>query len=181
MEKILDSDYKEIVESLLYVSSQASKKILEIYDEKNIKVTTKEDLSPVTAADIEANDIIVKYLTKNFPNIHIFSEETKNNYKSQKTFFLVDPLDGTKEFISKNGEFTVNIGLVINKKAILGVVEIPVKNLQYFTNGNESFVKKRKKIEKIQIRTEKKTINILTSRSHIDKKTELFVKQFKKF
>ena len=145
MEKILDSDYKEIIESLLYVSSQASKKILEIYDEKNIKVTTKEDLSPVTAADIEANDIIVKYLKKNFPSIHIFSEETKNSYKSQKTFFLVDPLDGTKEFISKNGEFTVNIGLVINKKAILGVVEIPVKSLQYFTNGNESFVKKKKK------------------------------------
>ena len=133
MKKLLDSDYKEIVKSLLFVSSEASKKILEIYNEKKIKISIKEDLSPVTKADTEANQIIVRYLKKNFPGIAIFSEETKNTYKSQKIFFLVDPLDGTKEFISKNGEFTVNIGLVVNNRAVLGVVEVPVKNLQYFS------------------------------------------------
>ena len=178
MYKLIDSDFKEILEVLLDISSQASNKILDIYNDKNFKVSSKCDSSPVTEADIVANEIIIQQLKKKFAKITVCSEESINNYNNLKTFFLVDPLDGTKEFISKNGEFTVNIGLVINNKPILGVVELPVKNLQYFSNGIESFIIKDKKRKKIKIRTNIRKVKIIASRSHMDKKTELFINKF---
>ena len=107
---------------------EAGKKILEIYhDEKLSKeVEHKSDNSPLTLADKASNEVIVDQLQKHYPDIPILSEEGKSiDYKDRKNwkkFWLVDPLDGTKEFIKRNGEFTVNIALIDHGKSVLSVV-----------------------------------------------------------
>ena len=114
---------------------EAGKEILKIY-EKEIKVDIKEDKSPLTEADTVSNDIINGYLEKT--NIPIIGEEIKNmdfsERKQWKTCWIVDPLDGTKEFIKRNGEFTVNIALVENGIPILGVIYVPVSRELYYAD-----------------------------------------------
>ena len=136
--KFNSKDFKEITSILRVISNHASKKILEIYN-SSFDIKKKFDNSPITEADLESNKIICDALKKKFPKIPIISEENKINFNNEKIFFLVDPLDGTKEFINRNGEFTVNIALIINSISHLGVIEIPVKNIQYFSDGENSF------------------------------------------
>lgn len=152
----------------------AGSKVMKYYGISSYKV--KSDGSPVTKADIEANKIIQEGLLKNFKNIPIISEEGLQSCNSD-LFFLVDPLDGTKEFLQENGEFTVNIALILKGIPILGSIYLPQKNLMYWTNGKESYSKnkKNKKIIKVSEIT-KKYYKIEVSRSHMDKKTEKFVK-----
>ena len=89
----------------------------------------------------------MQILEKEFPDIPVISEENRiRDYK--EAVFLVDPLDGTKEFINKNGEFTVNIGLVIDNISRLGVIEIPVTGVQYFSDGESSFKFEKKNLKK---------------------------------
>ena len=141
------NDYSDITKKLREISEEASQKILEIYN-SDFKINYKSDSSPLTLADTESNKIICEKLKKEFKKIPIISEENKVRNLSSETFFLVDPLDGTKEFIARNGEFTVNIGLVINNKPKLGVIQIPVKSTQYFTDGVYSY-KYKKTLKKI--------------------------------
>ena len=130
--KINANNYAEVTEILKEISSQASKKINEIYND-DIKEFRKKDNSPVTVADIESNRIIIDKLSKNFRNIKLISEESKErSLQGEEEFFIIDPLDGTKEFIKKNGEFTVNIALIQKSKAVLGIVELPVSYTQYY-------------------------------------------------
>ena len=114
----------------------AGKKILEIYNSKNFKIQYKSDNSPLTIADIESNKIITGYLNKT--DIPILSEEGKSiSYEERKKWdklWIVDPIDGTKEFIKRNGEFTVNIALVENQKPVLGVIYAPVLSELYFSS-----------------------------------------------
>ena len=131
---INEINYKDIVSILRDISDQASKKILEIYN-SNFKINIKDDNSPLTDADTESNRIICSRLGKEFPKIPIISEENKKKELNVATYFLVDPLDGTKEFISRNGEFTVNIALVLRNQPILGVIQIPTQKTQYFSDG----------------------------------------------
>ena len=108
---INEINYKDIVSTLRDISDQASKKILEIYN-SNFKINIKNDNSPLTDADTESNRIICSRLSREFPRIPVISEENKNKRLDVDTYFLIDPLDGTKEFIARNGEFTVNICLL---------------------------------------------------------------------
>ena len=146
--KINSNDFEDITGFLRDISKKASKKILEIYNH-SFDVKKKLDDTPITKADLESNDIICKSLEKEFPNIPVISEENKIRDYKEAVFFLVDPLDGTKEFINKNGEFTVNIGLVINNISRLGVIEIPVTGVQYFSDGESSFKFEKKNLKKI--------------------------------
>ncbi len=165
--KINSNDFKDITEFLREISNKASKKIREIYN-LSFEVKKKLDDSPITQADLESNNIICKSLEKEFPNIPVISEENKiRNYK-EEVFFLVDPLDGTKEFINKNGEFTVNIALIINNISQLGVIEIPITGTQYFSDGNNSFKFEKKTLKKIGSIQKRKKIKIVVSRSHLD-------------
>ena len=104
--------------------------ILKIYGDKNFKTTLKKDGSPVTKADMRAHKLILKFLKKNYPDIPIVSEESflQKGYKPVKEFWLVDPIDGTKGFVNRSGEFTTNIALIQNGQPILGVVGAPVQN-----------------------------------------------------
>lgn len=118
------------------VARQAGGIILDFYnveDRGSIKV--KGDGSPLTRADQAAHDLIVDALEKNFPNIPVISEEGSTAPWSErhlwKEFFLVDPLDGTKEFLNRNGEFTVNIALIRGLRPVLGVIYVPVTGVMY--------------------------------------------------
>ena len=171
------NDYSDITKKLREISEEASQKILEIYN-SDFKINYKSDSSPLTLADTESNKIICKILKKEFKNIPIISEENKVRNLSSETFFLVDPLDGTKEFIARNGEFTVNIGLVINNKPKLGVIQIPVKSTQYFTDGVYSY-KYRKTLKKISSLSNNENIKLTVSRSHLDLETKKFIQNNK--
>ncbi len=130
--------YHQLLVSALVASKEAGKAILDVY-ETRFEVETKDDRTPLTIADKQAHEIIVDNLSS-IPDprspIPILSEEGKDiaysERKTWKQFWLVDPLDGTKEFIKKNGEFTVNIALIHSNMPIMGVIYIPVKNTYYF-------------------------------------------------
>ena len=171
------NDYSDITQKLREISEEASKKILEIYN-SDFKINYKSDSSPLTLADTESNKIICNKLRKEFKKIPIISEENKVRNLSSETFFLVDPLDGTKEFIARNGEFTVNIGLVINNKPKLGVIQIPVKSTQYFSDGVYSY-KFKKTLKKISSLRNNKKFRVTISRSHLDLQTKEFIQNNK--
>ncbi len=125
-----------LIEPVKQISRDAGAAILEIYESsRQLEISSKADDSPLTAADLAAHKIIVAGLRQLTPNIPILSEESANiSWKERQTwttYWLVDPLDGTKEFIKRNGEFTVNIALIENHEPILGVVYVPVKNILY--------------------------------------------------
>ncbi|MCB9482305.1 MAG: 3'(2'),5'-bisphosphate nucleotidase CysQ [Desulfobacteraceae bacterium] len=130
--------YKSIIASV-----EAGKKIMEIYNdpEADFETEKKDDNSPVTIADKKAHEIILQNLSK--IEIPVLSEEGKNiSFEQRKNwdyYFLVDPLDGTKEFLKKNGEFTVNIAVIKQKRAFAGVVYLPVLKTLYFADDKASF------------------------------------------
>lgn len=161
-------DCKQILEKIIEISYQAGKVILDIYD-KTFDVCIKNDLSPFTEADAQAHNLIVKQLEILTPNIPIVSEEKENYHINSNIFWLVDPLDGTKEFIKKNGQFTVNIALIYNNFPVLGVIYHPVFNIIYAGIVNDTSFKILPSGDKIllslsSLYTEK--IIILGSKSH---------------
>ena len=114
---------------------EAGKEIMEIYNDNDFKVKLKEDESPVTIADETADKLIFAGLCEAFPNIPIVTEEQAETHNEQaSTFFIVDPLDGTKEFIHRRGEFTVNIAYVVDGHALMGVVYAPAKGRLFYTD-----------------------------------------------
>ena len=167
---------KKDINFLKNLSKDAGKIITGFHKEK--EVYTKNDSSPVTNADIMANKFIVDGLSNNFPNISVISEEQKPILKSENNFFLVDPLDGTKEFISGSDEFTVNIAYIENGDPILGFIYIPLRSEIYWTDGLESFFEKQ---EKMKIKTDnyENEINLELSKSHLDENTKSFIEKIK--
>lgn len=131
---------KNIEKVCCEVAVQAGHKIMEIYNNEDLfkNVKFKSDNSPLTMADTASNDIIVKVLKENFPSMSILSEEGKDDLSrlSNPYCFVVDPLDGTKEFIKRNGQFTVNIGLAFEHEIVLGVIYVPVSGELYFASKN---------------------------------------------
>jgi len=164
---------KELLKDVTAIAQQAGDAIMVVYTSDSFNVELKNDDSPLTRADIAANDIIVTALTELTPNIPILSEESeKIPYETRKQwtkFWLVDPLDGTKEFIKRNGEFTVNIALIENGKPILGVVYAPVLKHTYSgVEGLGAFKKEKdnliSEIKTADYRTQK--LKVVASRSH---------------
>lgn len=137
------------IEDLLQIAKKAGDEILFVYNDEKLfdVVDFKSDDSPLTLADKKSHEIIDKELKANYPNIPILSEEGKDiSYAERKgwdMFWLVDPLDGTKEFIKRNGEFTVNIALIKSQYPLLGVIYAPVLDTYYYGNVllNESYKK----------------------------------------
>ena len=121
----MDIDLPEFLPTIIDIAEQAATKILEIY-QTDFSVEDKEDKSPLTAADMASHNVIIARLTELTPNIPILSEESASvPYETRKTwsrYWLIDPLDGTREFVKRNGEFTVNIALIENCQPIAGVV-----------------------------------------------------------
>ncbi len=150
----------------------AGEAILEVYN-SDFEIEEKSDLSPLTEADLRSHKVIVRGLESIDRKIPIISEEDNlqnfDKRKQWKRYWLIDPLDGTKEFINKNGEFTVNIALIENNKPVLGVVHVPVSAETYIAcqGFGAKKIDSQGTIKTISVR--KKTnnpINVIGSRSH---------------
>lgn len=167
-----------MLNQVIKTAEEAGKKILEFY-RADVEVITKEDDSPLTKADLAAHYIIVDALKEIDPGTPIISEESGiPDFKERKEwnrFWLVDPLDGTKEFIKKNGEFTVNIALIEDEKPILGVVYVPAKDVMYYAEQSIGAFKKEadREAEKLESNSFEKpgAARIVVSRSHGDDQT----------
>lgn len=181
----------QFIDDFIKLIQKCNKVILQIYYNK-FDIIYKDDNTPLTIADKSCNNIICNYLynlnCQIDENIGIISEENKNkSYDIRKNYeyvWLVDPLDGTKEFIKKNDEFTVNIGLAHNGIPVFGIVSIPVTGEIYYgikDIGSFKLYNNEKKLLKIKYKDFKsKNLNIVTSKSHINKETEQFILQFDK-
>lgn len=170
-------------------SLEAGVGILKIYNSDNFETTFKSDNSPLTKADVIANNIITKHLSRT--DIPILSEEGKHIpykiRKSWKELWIVDPIDGTKEFLKKNDEFTVNIAFVENQTPTIGVIFVPALKELYFSSSALGSYKVKVNLDyydidqlilnaiKIPIERADKTYTIVASRSHISKETENFI------
>ncbi|MDY0028501.1 MAG: 3'(2'),5'-bisphosphate nucleotidase CysQ [Pseudobdellovibrionaceae bacterium] len=115
----------------LEIADCAGREIMSVYAKNEFEKCLKADKSPVTEADIKANRIIVDALAELTPNIVIISEEEAEKQEGHDIFWLVDPLDGTREFIKRNGEFTVNIALVVDRIPVLGIITAPALDLAF--------------------------------------------------
>ena len=117
------------------IAGQAAAAIMEVYSRNDFDIELKGDHSPLTAADKASHAVIVQGLRQAYPSIPILSEEGREIPYSQRSnwtrFWLVDPLDGTKEFIKRNGEFTVNIALVDHNRVVAGLVNVPAQNVTF--------------------------------------------------
>ncbi len=127
-------DYTSIVRTIRKLALEAGEAILEVYNSEDFDVRAKSDNSPVTEADELADRLISAGLKAAFPDIAIVTEEQADTHSvDSAVFFLVDPLDGTKEFVQRRGDFTVNIALIENGVPTRGVVYAPAKNRLFFT------------------------------------------------
>lgn len=139
---------KHNIDDLLEIAKQAAveagKVVLDVYDSGDFESFSKEDESPVTSADYQANDIIVRSLQQQTPDIPIMSEESDNGTLAQRKnwqrYWLIDPIDGTQEFIARSGDFAVNIALIENNQPVIGVIYWPPgETLYYASQGNGAF------------------------------------------
>jgi 3'(2'), 5'-bisphosphate nucleotidase len=160
------------------IALKAGEAILEIYSQE-FSVDYKEDSSPLTQADIVSNEIICTELQTLFPAIPIMSEENKQvPYKERKEweyYWCIDPIDGTKEFVNKNGEFTVNIALIHKNIPVLGVVYAPVIDELYSAKKDEGAFLNGLKLPLYVNKEPDKKIKVVASKSHLSPETQEFI------
>lgn len=173
------------LELSIKLSREAGRAIMDIYNEGDISFSSKSDNSPLTLADIASNRVLMDGLSRTA--LPVLSEENKEVpyevRKDWKEFWLIDPLDGTKEFIKRNGEFTVNIALIKDNRPVLGVIYVPAKDILYYgIKGEGSWkVENDKKKRLICSNTIDKGLRIIGSRSHFSKDTEDFLKRLSRY
>jgi 3'(2'), 5'-bisphosphate nucleotidase len=176
-----------MLEDLVAAALKAGAAILTVYAREDFAAAAKSDGSPVTEADEKAEAIILEALAKIAPNIPVVAEESAAAGRIPATaerFFLVDPLDGTKEFISKNGDFTVNIALIENGAPVLGVVHTPAYGEVFVGVVGEGA--KRAKLKDgllgpwspLKVRAPGADLDVVASRSHMSAETQAFVDRF---
>ena len=169
---------QSLLDAVKKIADEAGQVILEIYQQEDIGIQTKSNKSPLTQADLASHNIIIDALKKITPEIPILSEEGITLEENVHTFWCVDPLDGTKEFIKKNGEFTVNIALVENHQPVLGVIYIPVANEAFIgmKGGGANKIKDNQihQLPKQQYEARQPPI-FAVSRSHLNKQTQDFI------
>jgi len=184
---------KEQYNLALQAAVQAGEAIMNVYASDEFEVEMKSDNSPLTRADMLAHDLIVTALKDT--GIPLLSEESKEKdyglRRNWKEFWLVDPLDGTKEFIKRNGEFTVNIALIKEGKAQVGIVYVPVSQELYFgvrgegayklklEGDNTDLLERLEKSQPLQVQMpQDKRLIVVGSRSHMSSETEAWIARF---
>ena len=183
MEKIIiNNQFKKDVIKILI---KANKSIMNIYLSENFDVQYKNDNSPLTKADLLAHQIISSGLKEINPKIPIVSEEDQNSinfHNKAQLYWLLDPLDGTKEFINKSGEFTCNIALIKNSQPLYGFVGVPIDGTIYYGGKNKGSYKLiDNSIETpISCSQENIPIRIIMSKSHINEDTLKYIKNLNK-
>ena len=177
------------IDAIIAIAEEAGRSILAVYHQPSdeVQVEYKADDSPLTRADKAAHAVIVAGLTKFYPEIPQLSEEGENiAYEVRKDwvqFWMIDPLDGTKEFVKRNGEFTVNIALIQNQMPVLGVVHIPVSGETYYAQKEKGSFFKAKNGESTKIQAKTYSLHkphavIVSSRSHLSLETAAFIAEF---
>ena len=180
------------LQTIITASIKAGKEILKIYH-TDFSVEYKEDQSPLTMADKNANDVINAFLKDT--GIPVLSEEGRNiDYKERKRWnrlWIVDPLDGTKEFVKRNDEFTVNIALVENHEPVMGVVYTPVQDVLYVggkslgafkiegASKKEDLMNELSNNNRLPAIKEKDYYGVVASRSHMNEETSRFIEEIK--
>lgn len=182
----------KLLETAIFASLKAGEEIMKVYSTE-FDVEIKSDDSPLTLADRNANQVINTYIEPS--GIPIISEENKQtDYKTRKNWnqcWIVDPVDGTKEFIKRNGEFTVNIALVENGIPIMGVIYVPVTKTLYYADANKAYKAEldshNTSLENVFLKAEQITskphatkARIVGSRSHLNEETKKFITEIEK-
>ncbi len=168
-------DLRKLCLECVDIARDAGASILSIYD-AGFNVQVKDDNSPLTDADLASHKLILQRLGELTPDIPVLSEESDKlpyaERSSWETYWLVDPLDGTREFVKRNGEFTVNIALIHQHKSIIGVINVPVLDIDYYAWEDGGCYKSEQKGEaqKISVKkldnTESSQLTVAGSRSH---------------
>jgi 3'(2'), 5'-bisphosphate nucleotidase len=175
-------ELKIISEGLIDTFNIAGKESIELYS-KGLKIEIKKDNSPVSNGDLRVNDLITKKILELTPNIPIVSEETVNlDIKNKsKIFWLIDPIDGTKEYIAGKDEYTLNAALVINTIPVLGLVGVPKKNRLFFSYGSgESYLIENNITKKLNC-SKKQPKNKIVALSSYGKSSDIILNKLKKY
>lgn len=181
-------DYQALVETMRTLALEAGDAIMDIYGQDDFSIESKSDDSPVTAADKAADEIIAKGLSAAFPDVMLVTEEQAASHSlTGETFLIVDPLDGTKEFIHRRGDFTVNIALVENGVPTFGVVFAPAKERMFFTLADGSSVEEHGPFDKNAVgqttkisvsKSDNNGLLVVASKSHRDEATDSYIKKY---
>jgi 3'(2'), 5'-bisphosphate nucleotidase len=172
------------LDTILETMRQASQEIMNIYNQ-DFQITQKADNSPLTQADQISHQIIKEFLEEHTPKIPIISEEDDipdySTRKKWKYFWLLDPLDGTKEFIDKNGQFTINLALIQDSTPILGIIQAPALDTVYWAEKGKGAFKREKLTQKIQVRknVSQKDLVAAISRSHLASEDKKMLEKYK--
>ena len=172
----------DLAQATAKIAREAAEKIMEVY-ETDFEVRNKTDRTPLTRADMASHDVICSELAGLTPEIPVLSEEAAHiPYATRKTweqYWLVDPLDGTREFIKRNGEFTVNIALIRDNYPVLGVIYAPVMNLCYYAAENNGAYKQGNGAADTRLRAKTSKADALVvagSRSHGNERQQAFIR-----
>lgn len=180
-------DHREILNnasSIVSILTEASDVIKKIYWSRDFSTEIKSDQSPVTTADIKSHEYIIHELASLYPEIPIVSEESElppyDVRKKWEYFWLLDPLDGTKEFLKRTGEFTINLALIHKTKSVAGFINIPLQEKTFFAvkDLGAYCYKSDGAHTPLQVSTfnlNKKGIKVVASRNHKDKKTQVYI------
>ncbi len=174
---------QHIIKTIRSLALEAGDKIMEIYRRDDFDIRTKSDDSPVTEADEAADALISAGLRAAFPDIALVTEEQAESHNvSAARFFIVDPLDGTKEFVHRRGDFTVNIALVENGTPVLGVVFAPAKKRLFYTDAGGQTVEERPDgtLTPLHVSTpDNDALIVVASKSHRDAATDAYINKYK--
>lgn len=169
---------ENILKAMISACTKASKEIMEIYN-RDFKINIKEDNSPVTEADLASNKIIKKELSV-FDEIGWLSEEDIDNEArfSKDALFIIDPLDGTQDFVNKDGSFGINIALVYHQKPLISVIGVPASNTYaYAIKGKGAFLHQNNKNVRLHVSNRTKDLIIVQSMTHVTRKDNSVVKK----
>ena len=176
------NELKIVCESLINTFNEAGKISIDLY-KKGLKIEIKKDKSPVSNGDLEVNKLITEKIKDLTPDIPVVSEETVNLDKKNKAkiFWLIDPIDGTKEYIAGKDEYTLNAALVINTVTVIGLVGVPKKNRLFYTYGSgESYMIENEKTQKINCKKQQPKGKIVALSSVI-KPSDIILNKLKEF
>jgi len=175
-------DYKKIANELIPIFEEAGQESIDLYN-KGLKIEIKEDGSPVSNGDLKVNEIITRKIEQLTPEIPIISEETVNIKEKNKNsvFWLIDPIDGTKEYIAGKDEYTLNAALVVDKKPIIGLVGVPKKKQLFYSYAiGQSFIRQNGDDKKIDCKKKNDRNNIIAV-SSMSKPPELIMKKLNEY
>ena len=177
-----ENELKKIAEGLIDTFNYAGEESIKLYDD-GLKIEIKKDKSPVSNGDLRVNDILSKKISELTPNIRIISEETvdiKVKNKS-KIFWLIDPIDGTKEYIAGKDEYTLNAALIINTIPVLGLVGVPKKNRLFYTYApGESYLLEKNSRTKINCKKQQPKGEVVAL-SSVLKPSDLILNKLKEY